>query len=60
LKRGGGVSANKYILDNLKTLGIPTHTPGKHLSGDNAVMIALAGAFGEIKTEIKAEGNLSL
>jgi N6-L-threonylcarbamoyladenine synthase len=57
---GGGVSANKYILDNLKTLGIPTHTPGKHLSGDNAVMIALAGAFGEIKTEIKAEGNLSL
>jgi len=57
---GGGVSANKYILDSLKTLGIPTYTPGKHLSGDNAVMIALAGAFGEVKTEIKAEGNLSL
>lgn len=57
---GGGVSANKYILDNLNTLGIPTYTPGKHLSGDNAVMIALAGAFGEVKTEIKAEGNLSL
>ena len=43
-----------------KALGIPTYTPGKHLSGDNAVMIALAGAFGEVKTEIKAEGNLSL
>lgn len=57
---GGGVSANRYILDNLKTLGIPTYTPGHHLSGDNAVMIALAGAFGEIKAEIKAEGNLSL
>ncbi len=57
---GGGVSANTYILDSLKTLGIPTYTPGKHLSGDNAVMIALAGAFGEVKTEIKAEGNLSL
>lgn len=57
---GGGVSANKYILDSLKALGIPTYTPGKQLSGDNAVMIALAGAFGGIKTEIKAEGNLSL
>lgn len=56
---GGGVSANKYILDNLKALGIPTYTPGKHLSGDNAVMIALAGAFGEVKTEIEAKGNLS-
>ena len=57
---GGGVSANKYILDSLKALGIPTYTPGKHLSGDNAVMIALTGAFGEVKTEIEAKGNLSL
>lgn len=57
---GGGVAANKYILDSLKSLGIPTYTPGKNLSGDNAVMIALAGAHGEIRTEIQALGNLSL
>lgn len=59
---GGGVSANDYLLANFqKTAGnIPFYAPTKHIAGDNAVMIALAGSFGEVKTEIRAKGNLSL
>ncbi|MFT5352291.1 MAG: N6-L-threonylcarbamoyladenine synthase, partial [Candidatus Paceibacteria bacterium] len=58
---GGGVIANDYIRENLKTLG-NVYFPEKDLSTDNGVMIAMAGYLnkekGEINPEIKAEGNL--
>ncbi len=58
---GGGVSANDYLIENFKKVSpIPFYAPTKHIAGDNAVMIALAGAFGTVKTEIKTHGNLSL
>ena len=63
---GGGVIANKFIRKSFEKLAIdnniPLYLPANGLSGDNALMIALAGA---IKPSInyegfKAEGNLSL
>ena len=69
---GGGVSANDYLQkimsqkikeDKLKT---KTHFPLKSLTGDNAIMIGIAGYFGYKNKKfvkkldsIKAEGNLS-
>lgn len=72
---GGGVIANSHIRAALETLarerGIPILLPPPGISGDNAVMIALAGALStatpitpeQIRTSPKAlvaEGNLVL
>ncbi len=64
---GGGVSANKQIIERLRrTAGeysIPIFTPSQHLSGDNALMIALAGALSpKTKTpgDIRAHGTKKL
>ncbi|MBK5215201.1 MAG: tRNA (adenosine(37)-N6)-threonylcarbamoyltransferase complex transferase subunit TsaD [Candidatus Pacebacteria bacterium] len=77
---GGGVSANKHLqttiiekikennrassADKLKT---NVHFPSKNLTGDNALMIAIAGYFQYQNNKIvkninsiKAQGNLSL
>jgi len=70
---GGGVSANKYLQEILKKtvkkekLETKIHFPSKSLTGDNALMIGIAGYF-QYKNKkivknldkIKAEGNLSL
>lgn len=66
---GGGVSANSNIRAALeemtRNLSIPLLLPSQALSTDNALMIAIAGAFinkGDLPNiqEFKAEGNLSL
>jgi N6-L-threonylcarbamoyladenine synthase len=72
---GGGVSANTYLRQKLtdlgKELGIPVHIPHHHVTGDNALMIAVAGYMSSqtytqeivkntAKTSMKAEGTLSL
>lgn len=70
---GGGVSAapqlKKVIKENLKNnkLKIKTHFPGKGHTGDNSIMIGIAGYFqyknkkySKNSKPIKAEGNLSL
>ncbi len=69
---GGGVIANKHIREAFEKLAshftIPLYLPVSGLSGDNALMIALAGALTATnpasKTKgpsgIKARGNLSL
>ncbi len=62
----GGVSANKYLQTMLQTtcykLHVPVFFPGKELTGDNALMIAIAGYFNLNKknADLKADGNLSL
>lgn len=76
---GGGVSANTYLqqemLKKIKELkqskvlpySVKVHFPSKALTGDNALMIAIAGyyqaknkKFVKNINKIKAEGNLSL
>jgi N6-L-threonylcarbamoyladenine synthase len=70
---GGGVSANTYLQENIKKtikkekIKTKVHFPSKSLTGDNALMIGIAGYFGykNKKTaknlkSIKAQGNLSL
>lgn len=69
---GGGVSANKRIKESLTTIIseiIPSehiHFPARELTGDNALMIGLAGYFkikkdpNAVYTDIRAEGNLKL
>lgn len=69
---GGGVSANKRIKESLMneiSEIIPTeniHFPTRELTGDNALMIGLAGYYKIKKApdtvygNIKAEGNLKL
>lgn len=72
---GGGVSANTFLRQKLtdlgKELGIPVHIPHHHITGDNALMIAVAGYMSSqtytqeivkntAKTSMKAEGTLSL
>jgi len=46
---GGGVAANRFIQERLRgtteEYGIPLYLPSPHISGDNALMIALAGAL---------------
>jgi N6-L-threonylcarbamoyladenine synthase len=46
---GGGVSANSMLRDRFTALAqeydIPIYLPSRHVSGDNALMIALAGAM---------------
>lgn len=69
---GGGVSANKYLqkvmAKSIKENKLKTkvHFPSKELTGDNALMIAIAGFFQFKKKNFKttsilrAQGNLSL
>jgi N6-L-threonylcarbamoyladenine synthase len=61
---GGGVSANTYIRNRILELadrmGVAVFLPPKGVSGDNALMIALAGAMTDKKIALRAEGNLSL
>ena len=70
---GGGVSANTYLQEVMKNkikenkLKTKVHFPSKQLTGDNALMIAIAGyyqaknkKFVKNLNSIKAEGNLSL
>jgi N6-L-threonylcarbamoyladenine synthase len=68
----GGVSANKYLTKEMKKLARETKTklmlPPKELTGDNSLMIGIAGYLNYIKkkkktpkpSSIKAEGNLRL
>jgi N6-L-threonylcarbamoyladenine synthase len=70
---GGGVSANKYLQEVMKKkikenkLKTKVYFPSRELTGDNALMIAIAGYF-QYKNKkslknpnsIKANGNLSL
>ena len=63
---GGGVIANKYIRESLEKLAesfnLPIYLPVSGLTGDNALMIALAGAIKPSNDYegFKAEGNLAL
>jgi N6-L-threonylcarbamoyladenine synthase len=78
---GGGVSANTYLQEqihkSIKNLNssnktskkVEVHFPSKSLSGDNALMIAIAGYFqyknnkfvkSHKSLKLKANGNLSL
>lgn len=67
---GGGVSANKYLRENLislsEELALDLRLPPMELSTDNAVMIGIA-AYVNLKTQkakipetLKAQGNLLL
>lgn len=63
---GGGVIANKHIRQAFENLAqeynLPLYLPASGLTGDNALMIALAGAMkkGSSEPDFKAIGNLSL
>lgn len=65
---GGGVSANHTIRKALKDVcegfGIPMYLPSGHISGDNALMIALAGSIHGVgqggERLIKASGTKKL
>lgn len=65
---GGGVSANKHIREEMKKLadqeGLEFYIPAQNLTGDNAIMIALAGHYralrGEYRDDFVADGNLAL
>jgi N6-L-threonylcarbamoyladenine synthase len=66
---GGGVSANKYLQERLmslsKELSVDLRLPRPELTGDNAVMIAIAAYVREStgragSGEIKAAGRLEL
>ncbi len=70
---GGGVSANTYLqkvmTEKIKEnkLKMKIHFPSRSLTGDNALMIAIAGyfqaknkKFAKNINKIKAQGNLSL
>lgn len=69
---GGGVAANTRIIESLKSMiavnapHITFLAPSRELTGDNAVMIGLAGYFKYKKNpdfvynEIRADGNLEL
>ncbi len=53
---GGGVSANIFIGEKLNKMiqdyNIPLCLPSKHISGDNALMVALATSYNSISTAI--------
>jgi N6-L-threonylcarbamoyladenine synthase len=63
---GGGVIANKHIreafIELTNSLSIPLYMPENHLTGDNALMIALVGTIKPLVESrgFIAEGNLSL
>jgi N6-L-threonylcarbamoyladenine synthase len=56
---GGGVSANHVLRERFEKtaaeFSIPIYLPSRHISGDNALMIALAGAF---HPHTKTPGNI--
>ncbi len=60
---GGGVSANFLLRSKFKDIsdeyGIPIYLPTRHISGDNALMIALVGSLSSEKTskQLKADGT---
>lgn len=64
---GGGVSANFMLRSKFKDIGdkynIPLYMPTRHISGDNALMIALAGAISKksiLGKDLKADGTKRL
>ncbi len=63
---GGGVSANLVLRERFNKIseeyGIPIYLPSQHISGDNALMIALTGAINnpQSKENIKAQGTKRL
>lgn len=65
---GGGVAANKYLQSELarvsKENNFEVYYPVKQITGDNALMIAIAGYFHKNQTKqgelIKATGSLKL
>lgn len=65
---GGGVAANQKLREELKKairendLNIPFHAPSSRLCTDNAAMVALMGAFEQIKSyqKIKSKPNLKI
>lgn len=63
---GGGVSANSMLREQFQKTAteydIPLYLPSQHISGDNALMIALAGALnGSVaQKEIRAHGTKRL
>lgn len=63
---GGGVSANFMLRSKFKDIGdeygIPLYMPTRHISGDNALMIALVGALKNNVTprKLKADGTKRL
>jgi N6-L-threonylcarbamoyladenine synthase len=59
---GGGVSANNYLRELLKQIAdknnLPLYLSSRHISGDNALMIAIVGSMKELhKGEIVADGT---
>lgn len=63
---GGGVAANITLRNQFETIAseysIPLFMPSKHISGDNALMIALAGALNtsQPSRKLKAHGTKKL
>lgn len=68
---GGGVAANKHLKNEMKKITgkkVKLYFPGAGLSGDNSIMIGMAGYLNYIKNKkkvskidsIKADGNLRL
>ncbi len=69
---GGGVSANKHIQESFRTMltekfpYVDFYVPPAGLTGDNAVMIGIAGFYRAVRKEfvepgtVGADGNLSL
>lgn len=64
---GGGVSANRRIRERFEKLaeksGVSLFLPSRHISGDNALMIALAGALRGAPAErniLRAQGTKRL
>lgn len=63
---GGGVIANTRLRNSFEALvkeyNLPIYLPSKHVSGDNALMIALAGAIEakDYNGEIRAQGTKKL
>ncbi len=59
---GGGVSANSALRHELEELArghaVPIFMPSRHISGDNALMIAMAAAFGTAAHATKAPGEI--
>jgi N6-L-threonylcarbamoyladenine synthase len=63
---GGGVTANTTLRKEFENIAsrynIPIFMPSKHISGDNALMIALAGALNSTlpSRKLKAHGTKRL
>ena len=63
---GGGVVANNRLRRSFENIsreyGLPLYLPSRHVSGDNALMIALVGAIDDRKysDQLKADGTKRL